>query len=151
METAYGDGVVRIRLRESAPADPARGWVPALHFTILAAPTDEPIGLLSLRLGANEWLTRFAGQIAYAIAPEHRGHRHASRALRLVAPVAFRLGLIPLWATCDPANAASRRTCELAGAELVEIVALPAGCDMYERGERWKCRYRLAPPEPGDR
>ena len=44
--------------------------------------------------------------------------------------------------TTTPDNLASRRTCEILGAELVETVELPPGNDMYERGERQKCRYR---------
>jgi tagatose 1,6-diphosphate aldolase len=31
----------------------------------------------------------------------------------------------------------------LAGLELVEIVDLPPNNEMYQRGERQKCRYRL--------
>jgi predicted acetyltransferase len=48
-----------------------------------------------------------------------------------------------VWITCNPDNWASRRTCELAGAELVEIVDLPEDNDMYRKGKRRKCRYRL--------
>jgi len=39
---------------EESPADPARDWAPALHFTIVhQAASDQPIGLISLRLGAS--------------------------------------------------------------------------------------------------
>jgi tagatose 1,6-diphosphate aldolase len=144
---ALSDGIVALLLREAAPADPARGWAPAHHYTIARAATGEPVGLLSLRFGATEWLTRYAGQVGYAVAPAHRGHRYASRALLVAAPLAWRAGLVPLWITCNPDNWASRRSCELAGAELVEVVPLPSGNDMFERGDREKCRYRLAPPE----
>jgi tagatose 1,6-diphosphate aldolase len=48
-----------------------------------------------------------------------------------------------LWITCNPYNIASRRTCELAGGELVEIVDLPKDTDMHQRGERKKCRHRF--------
>jgi tagatose 1,6-diphosphate aldolase len=48
-----------------------------------------------------------------------------------------------LWITCNPENIASRRTCEAAGADFVEIVDLPSDIDMYQEGERQKCRYRL--------
>ena len=48
-----------------------------------------------------------------------------------------------LWVTCNPDNIASRRTCELAGGVLVEIVDLPEDIDMYQEGERRKCRYRF--------
>jgi hypothetical protein len=51
------------------------------------------------------------------------------------------------WApACDPDNDASRRTCELAGAEYVATVAVPSWHEMYARGKRLKCRYRLLPP-----
>jgi predicted acetyltransferase len=143
---ASSDGVVALLLREAAPADSARGWAPAHHYMIASAATGEPVGLLSLRFGATEWLTRYAGQVGYAVDPAHRGRRYASRALRLAAPLAWGAGLVPLWITCNPDNWASRRSCELAGAELVEVVPLPPGNDMFERGDRHKCRYHLAPP-----
>ena len=103
--------------------------------------------MLSLRLGRSEWIERYAGPVGFAVAEPHRGHRYAARALQLVAPLAWRSGISPLWITCNPDNLASRRTCEIAGAERIEIVALPAGNDMFARGERSKCRYRLDPPE----
>lgn len=36
-----------------------------------------------------------------------------------------------------------RTICERLGAELIDIVPLPVDNDMYLRGEREKCRYRL--------
>lgn len=139
------DRVVALVLREQRPADPVRGWVPALHFTILVEPSRQPVGLISLRLGVSEWLTHYAGQVAFAVAPEHRGRRYASRALRLIAPLAWAKGIVPVWVTCNPENVASRRSCERAGGVLVDVVPLPSGNAMYERGDRFKCRYRLYP------
>jgi tagatose 1,6-diphosphate aldolase len=63
--------------------------------------------------------------------------------VRLLLPLAKRHGLSPLWLTCNPDNVASRKSCELAGAELVETVALPRDEEMYEHGDRAKCRYRI--------
>jgi tagatose 1,6-diphosphate aldolase len=140
------DGVLALVLRELTPADRVRGWVPAWHFTMILPGSGEPVGLLSLRVGRTEWLERYAGQVGYAVAALHRGRRYAMRALRLVAPLAWRHGLVPLWITCNPDNVASRRTCELAGAEWVETLPLPPGNEMYARGDRFKCRYRLLPP-----
>jgi tagatose 1,6-diphosphate aldolase len=141
------DGEVVLLHRETTPADPVRGWVPAYHFTIALVRSRRPVGLLSLRLGRSEWLERYAGHVGYAIAEAHRGNRYAARALELVAPIAWRRGIVPLWITCNPDNLASRRTCELAGARLIDTVSLPPGNDMYVRGDRFKCRYRLAPIE----
>jgi tagatose 1,6-diphosphate aldolase len=53
-----------------------------------------------------------------------------------------------VWITCNPDNWASRRTCERLGCQLVDIVELPEHIDMYQDGERQKCRYRwiIYPP-----
>jgi predicted acetyltransferase len=136
------DGDLRLVVQEEFPANLDRGWVPMVRFSIEVG--GKHVGGIDLRLGDSDFLVRFAGQIGYGVDPAHRGHRFASRALRLLAPVARANGLVPLWITCNPDNIASRRTCELAGAELVEIVDLPRDCDMYARGDRQKCRYRLS-------
>lgn len=59
------------------------------------------------------------------------------------SPLARHHEMTELWVTCNPDNIASRRTCELAGGVLVEIVDLPEDIDMYQEGERRKCRYRF--------
>jgi tagatose 1,6-diphosphate aldolase len=141
------DGVIELRLREISPAIPAKKWVPAYHFIVVRLDSTDPVGRISLRVGASEALRLYAGQVGYTIEAPHRGNRYAARALVLVSPLAWRNGLVPLWITCDPENQASRRTCELAGAQYVETLALPPDSDMYARGERLVCRYRLDSPE----
>jgi predicted acetyltransferase len=135
------DGELRLDVVERSPADPERGWVPAYKFRIVVG--DQAVGRVDLRLGATDFMIRYAGQVGYGIDVGFRGHRYAARALRLLKEVARVHGFGDLWITCNPDNLASRRTCELAGAELVEIVDLPPDCDMYADGDRSKCRYRL--------
>jgi predicted acetyltransferase/putative NIF3 family GTP cyclohydrolase 1 type 2 len=137
------DGELRLDLRERTPADPVRGWVPMYRYDMVVA--GRTVGRIDLRLRGTDFLVRYGGLVGYGVDAPHRGHHYAARSLRLLAPVARAHGLVPLWITCNPDNHASRRTCELAGAELVEIVDLPPGCDMYNEGERQKCRYRLDP------
>ncbi len=137
------DGDLRLELRERTPADPVRGWVPMYRYDMVVG--GRTVGRIDLRLRATDFLVRYGGLVGYGVDATHRGHRYAARALRMLAPVARAHGLVPLWITCNPDNLPSRRTCELAGAELVEIVDLPPGCDMYNEGERQKCRYRLDP------
>jgi predicted acetyltransferase len=136
------DGDLRLVLKEYVPADPVKGWVPAYRFFIFVG--GEQVGRIDLRLGATDFMVRFAGQVGYAIDPPHRGHKYAARAVVLLKSVARIHGFDVLWISCNPENSASRRTCELAGAELVEIVDLPADCEMYADGDRRKCRYRLS-------
>src|SRR5690348_16417761 len=113
-------------------------------FRIMNARTREEVGGINLRAATNSYIRLYAGHIGCTIYPKHRGHHYASRAMRLLMPVAKELRLNPLWITCDPENAASRRSCELAGAEFVEIVDVPPTCGIHQSGHTKKCRYKLA-------
>jgi tagatose 1,6-diphosphate aldolase len=135
------DGNLRLAVRSRDPAVPEKGWVPAYRLVIVV--DDAPVGTIDLRLGETDFMVRFGGQVGYAIDPPHRGHGYATRALRLLKSLARSHGFDVLWITCNPENLPSRRTCELAGAELVEMVDLPPGSDMYANGDRKKCRYRI--------
>jgi tagatose 1,6-diphosphate aldolase len=117
--------------------------VPTYHFTMVHANTGEEMGRINLRTETNRMIELYAGHIGYRVHRSHRGHRYAARSVSLLLPLARRLAIDPLWITCDPENLASRRSCELAGAELVEIVDLPPDYGGYELGQRQKCRYRL--------
>jgi len=136
------DGVV-LRLVETHPADAAKKWVPYYVFHIVSANSGERAGEIHLRIGDTEHMRMYGGHVAYGVRPPYRGAHFAGRALRLLLPLARRHGLAELWITCNPENLASRKTCEFAGAEFIEIVDLPPDVDMYQEGERQKCRYRL--------
>jgi predicted acetyltransferase len=137
------EGEVVLRLAAAHPADPAKGWVPCYAFHIVNTATGAKAGEIRLRVGDSENLRLYWGHVGYDVEPESRGRHFAARALRLIMPLARRHGLSELWITCNPENIASRRTCELAGAEFIGIVDLPPHLEMYRRGDRRKCRYRL--------
>ncbi|MBN1978440.1 MAG: GNAT family N-acetyltransferase [Anaerolineae bacterium] len=137
------DGDLQLILEETRPADPAKGFVPEYRFKMVPVGQEEKIGGINLRIGDNERLAKYSGHIGYGVEPEHRGHRYAARSVRLLLPLARQHGMETLWITCNPENIASRRTCELVGAEFIEIVDVPEDTDIYQRGERQKCRYRL--------
>ncbi len=137
------DGELQLILTEKYPGNPAHGWVPAYRFRMTLVGQTQEIGSIELRVGNTPHILMYAGHIGYRVAPEHRGHHYAARACRLLFPLARSHGLDTLWITCNPDNIASRRTCELLGAKLVEIVDLPPDTDMYLMGERQKCRYHL--------
>jgi predicted acetyltransferase len=117
--------------------------VPTYFFKMVHADSGEELGRINLRAGSSPHIELYAGYIGYAVEAVHRGHRYAARALRLLMPLASQFGIEPLWISCDPENIASRRTCELAGGEFVEIVDVPATCIIYQSGHPKKCRYRL--------
>lgn len=135
------DGEVRLEFIEAAPHSVHK--VLAYRFRMVNARTGAEVGGINLRAASTPHIERYAGHVGYSVLPEHRGHRYAARSLPLLVPLARQLNIGTLWITCDPDNAASRRTAELAGAEFVEIVDVPADCIIYQSGHRRKCRYRL--------
>jgi len=137
------DADLALVLEEHEASPETQGYVPAYVFTMTRVPDGEELGHITLRVGNTPHIVLYAGHIGYGVHAEHRGHHYAARACRLLLPLARAHGLSTLWITCNPDNLASRRTCELAGGRLVEIVDLPEDTDLYQRGERQKCRYRL--------
>jgi predicted acetyltransferase len=137
------DGDLELVLIEAYPGDPGIGFVPAYRFEMRLTGADTKVGNIELRIGNTHHIVMYGGHVAYGVLPEHRGHRYAARACRLLFPLARDHGLKAIWITCNPDNVASARTCELAGGELVEIVDLPKDTDMYRKGERQKRRYRI--------
>lgn len=138
----FTDGEIEVVVREKRPGDEQSGLVAAYHFYIRLLGKSEPVGIVNLRIGNTRHLAMYWGHIGYGIEEAYRGHHYAARACNLIRQVALDHGLKTLWITCNPDNWPSRRTCEILGCELVEIVDLPENTDMYQRGERQKCRYR---------
>ena len=101
------------------------------------------VGGLTLRIADTPDIRNCVGHIGYNVYPPARGAHLAERACRLIQPLARAHGVNPLWITCNPDNIASRRTIERLGAELIEILPLPANHPLRQEGETTKCRYRL--------
>jgi tagatose 1,6-diphosphate aldolase len=137
------DGDLELVLTAQLQGDPEKDWVPSYEFDMRHVDTGAKMGGIALRCGNVPNIVLYAGHIGYGVDAPYRGHHYAARACKLLLPLARLHGLNPLWITCNPDNYASRRTCELAGAQLAEIVDLPVDNEMYLEGERQKCRYRI--------
>ena len=137
------DGDLELVLVEQYPGDPAANRVPAYKFQLRLVGQPDEIGQIQLRVGNSRHIAKYAGHVGYGVHPEHRGHGYAARACKLLLPLARGHGMRTLWITCSPDNAASRKTLEHLGAQYVETVDLPEDTDMYQRGARRACRYRL--------
>jgi tagatose 1,6-diphosphate aldolase len=137
------DGELELKLIRCHSADPFKGWVPWYEFALYESGVKSPAGQLSFRSGTGPWLEKYGGHIGYGVDAAHRGRHFAERAVRLILPFVRRHGFHQIWITCNPDNWPSRRTCERLGAVFTEIVDLPPEHEMYLRGERQKCRYRL--------
>ncbi|HEX5061272.1 MAG TPA: GNAT family N-acetyltransferase [Kofleriaceae bacterium] len=135
------DNELELHLVERTLAERERNRVPAYRFDLRVA--GEKAGTASLRVGTTQYLELYAGHIGYGVDLPFRGKRYAARTCLLLFGLARQHGMTTLWITCNPENVASRRTCELVGGVLVDIVDLPPETDMYKEGERQKCRYRV--------
>ena len=132
---------IQLILEKTADGNVEKGWVPAYHFAICDLKGNK-MGVCDLRIGHNEKLY-YGGNIGYRIEEEYRGHHYAGKACLLLFELARRHDLEYVIITCNPDNYASRKTCEYAGGKLIEIVEVPEGNDMRERGEMEKCIYRF--------
>ena len=114
--------------------------VPTYHFRMVRPGGGPHVGWIHLRAVTTEPIELYAGHLNYAVEQAHRGHRFSLQAVEMLKPLAHRLGLDPLWMTCDPDNLAAARICELAGGEFIETVTVPhRGSD----GEKRRYRLRL--------
>jgi predicted acetyltransferase len=102
------DGDLELELASFSPHPVHK--VPAYLFHMVHAATRAQMGRINLRVASTPHIERYAGHVGYAVHEPHRGHRYASRSVRLLAPLARGLGINPLWITCDPENVASRAT-----------------------------------------
>ena len=135
------DGEIRLELDRTCEGLPEKNWVPAYYFAI-CLPDGTKIGYCDLRIGHNDRLY-IGGNIGYGIDEAYRGHHYAAKACRQLFRLARKHELGYVIITCDPANTASSRTCQLAGGEYLETADIPEDHDMYERGLRQVMVYRF--------
>lgn len=136
-------GEVVLKLSHIVPGDPPRAFVPYYHFRIMVA-NEVDAGHINFRVGDTEHVRMYAGHIGFGIDAEYRGHGYAGQACLAIVPLVtqhYRTVIM----TCNPDNAASRRTIERLGAEFVEEVDVPPSEPMYENGARVKRRYLWTP------
>lgn len=133
------DGEVQLVLEKTSPANPERRRVPEYRFAVCGEDGTR-MGWCSLRIGHPEPLY-YAGNIGYEVEEPYRGRGLAARACSLLYKLADRHGLGYVLITCDPSNAASRRTAERTGCELLETAPLPGWHDLTKEGFREVCIY----------
>lgn len=136
-------GAVSLAFIEIVPGDEAKGFAPSYHFHIVLENGSEA-GHINFRVGGSDHVRFYAGHIGFEVLKPHRGRGYAFQACRALEP--FVRTLYPsVILTCDPTNAASRRTIEKLGCAFVDEVAVPPGDPHYARGSRSKLRYRWTP------
>ncbi len=133
---------VLLQLANTFPANEEKGIFPTEQYSIVEKRSEEITGAIRFRLSNQKAVLLYAGHIGYNVDEAFRGQRYAAYACLELKPILIQHGFTEVWITCDPDNWPSRRTCERVGAKLIEIIDLPEDLDMYQDGERQKCRYQ---------
>ena len=106
----------------------------------LAFDSDENlVGISDIRLGTNDFIRNFAGQIGYSVRPSQRRKGYASEILRLTLMKAAEYGFSELLITCNNPNIASAKVIEKNGGILESIIPHPGFPDVR--------RYRISVKE----
>lgn len=132
---------IQLILERTAEGDPIKNWVPAYHFAICNL-KGQKMGTCDLRLGYNKELY-YGGNIGYQIDKKYRGRHYAGKACLLLFELAKKHAMPYVIITCNPNNAASRKTCEYAGGTLLELSQIPDWHNMRQKGEIETCIYRF--------
>jgi len=118
---------------------------PAYRFCIKTHRDNNIVGRCSFRVGdTRNRHIKYGGNIGYDIDEPHRGNKYSLKACRLLLLLAESHGMKSVYITCAPENKASRRICELLGADFVGILDLPEDDYNYiNNGRRQHCVYEI--------
>ena len=88
------------------------------------------VGISDIRLGTNDFIQTFAGQIGYSVRPSQRKRGYASEILKLTLMEAAKCGLSKILITCNEPNIASAKVIEKNGGVLEKIIPHPGFSDV---------------------
>ena len=88
------------------------------------------VGISDIRLGTNDFIQTFAGQIGYSVRPSQRKRGYASEILKLTLIEAAKCGLSKILITCNEPNIASAKVIEKNGGVLEKIIPHPGFSDV---------------------
>ena len=118
------------------------GALPFYWWNIILKPSNIAVGKISFRIGYN-YHSYYNGHIGYEVDEEYRGHHYSLLACQLVLKAAQRHKMDKIYLTCDYDNAASYKTIEKLGADLIEEVLPPKDYIYYWDGMKAKRVYEL--------
>ena len=136
------DNEIDLRINKTLASSNETCFLPSYEFDIYLHNSKERVGGICIRIGINEFVEKYEGNIGYGIEEKWRGNKYAAKACKLIKQVAKDHKMNIIWITCDPSNKASRKTCEIIGAQFIQIIDLPINCSDYNEGYKKKCRYK---------
>ena len=120
---------------------------PATYRFHIKSVDNKRIGGCSFRVGDNYNKNRhikYGGNIGYDIDELYRGNKYSLKACKLLLLLAKSHNMQSVRITCNPENKASRRICELLGANYITILDLPEDDYNYiNNGTKQHCVYEM--------
>jgi predicted acetyltransferase len=111
---------VRQLIDQSKGKSLPQGWIS--HTTYWIIDNDEFMGVIDLRHGLTPALEKYGGHVGYAIRPSKRRKSYATEAVKMLIPLAFRIGIKRVLITCDTNNTASIKVIESNGGILQDEI-----------------------------
>ena len=136
----YTDGVIDLVPLHIAPPAGELGFGHEQVWRITRHNERQEIGQISYRSGESRGVYYY-GHIGYHIDAPWRGHHLAWRACRLLRGEILLSGKSSVVITCDPDNAASRKTCRRLGCLYEGTVKVPSDLQRKYDISGAKCRY----------
>jgi len=133
---------IDIKMISKSMGNPERKRSPEYKFQVVLHGSDKPIGHINLRFGNDEKIMNYIGHVGYGIDEDYRGNKYAYQACQLLKTLLNDYQIESVIITCSPDNYPSRKTCQLLGATLLEIIDIPKGSDAYSETEPSKCRFK---------
>ena len=103
--------------------DESTQYAPCYRFEMRNLDSGQVMGRISLLVSNAESIVNGAGHSGFSVLPEFRGKRYAARSIKLIVFLARYHGMRELIFACKADNVPCRRTCELAGATLVDAAS----------------------------
>ena len=137
------DGEIYLDIYQSSDGD--NDNPPTYRFCIQKHADNNIVGRCSFRFGGTENRhIKYGGNIGYDIDEPYRGNKYSLKACKLLLILAKSHGMQSIYITCSPDNKASRRICELLGADFVTILDLPEDDYNYiNNGRKQHCVYEM--------
>lgn len=139
----YEGPVVDLRLSYFLSEKEASDGVACVYFDICLHNRYKVVGSIDLRLTMNEMMY-FYGHVGYSILKKYQGNHYAYEACKVLMRIAKEeYKLKELIITCNPDNTASYKTIEKLNATLIEIAKVPSDHELYQKGDRYKCIFKV--------
>lgn len=133
------DGDLELRLVKKLQGNESENHVPEYIFEMIKTGTKKRMGIIGLRIILNDRLKKYGGNLNYEVEKEFRGNRYAARCCQLLFALARKHKLKKLLITCGPNNIGSKKTCEILGGKLIDIINVEIEPGIF----RDTCRYEI--------